>query len=83
MVDSCECGNEPLTSIKCGECSLFLPGRAKDLSTPLQKELFLFGTYLGIQNIRTYKHAPDRKNDSNIVLFAKHICCGCTIDINN
>jgi len=23
MVDCCECGNEPPSSIKCGECSLF------------------------------------------------------------
>jgi len=32
VVDSCECDNEPTISIKCGECSFFLPGRAKDLS---------------------------------------------------
>jgi len=80
-VDSCERGNEPPSSIKCGECSLFLPGRAKYLSAPLYKELFLYVSYLGIQNIHIYKRAPDHKRVPNIVLFAKHIYCGFTIDI--
>jgi len=36
VVDSCECGNEPQSSIKCGECSLFPPwSGTKDLSAPL------------------------------------------------
>jgi len=34
VVDSCEYGNKPPSSIKCGECSLF-PSWAKDLSAPL------------------------------------------------
>ena len=33
-MDSCECGNEPPTSIKTGNVASFLPGRAKDLSAP-------------------------------------------------
>ena len=80
-MDCCECGYEPPRSIKCGECSFFRPGRAKDLSAPLYKELFLYVTYLEIQNIHAYEHAPDHKNAPNILLFAKHIYCGCTIDI--
>ena len=35
MVDSCECGNEPSSSINAGTVAFSLPGRAKDLSAPL------------------------------------------------
>jgi len=35
VVDSCECGNEPRSSINAGNVICFLPGRAKDLSAPL------------------------------------------------
>ena len=35
MVDCCECGNEPPSSIQRRECSLFPPGRTKDLSALL------------------------------------------------
>jgi len=38
VVDCCECGNEPPSSIKWGGggyVACFLPGRAKDLSVPL------------------------------------------------
>ena len=31
-MDCCEHGNEPPSSIKCGNVACFLPGRAKDLS---------------------------------------------------
>jgi len=34
-VNSCECGNEPPSSIECG-VACFFPGRAKDLSAPMQ-----------------------------------------------
>ena len=43
MVDCCECGNEPQSSIKCEECSLFLSGRAKDLSAPMYIYTPVFG----------------------------------------
>ena len=43
MVDTCECGNEPPSPIKCGE--FFLPGRAKDLSAP-HYYLFCFDYYV-------------------------------------
>jgi len=39
VVDSCECGNEPQSSINAGNVTCFLPGRAKDLSAPL----YLYG----------------------------------------
>ena len=51
MVDSCECGNEPPSSIKCGECSLFLPGRAKDLSAPLSSNAILSGFIIHVCTI--------------------------------
>ena len=35
MLDSCECGNEPPSFIKCGKCSMFPSWSAKDLSAPL------------------------------------------------
>ena len=33
-MDSCECGNEPPSSINAGNVACFLAGRAKDLSAP-------------------------------------------------
>ena len=55
MVDSCECGNEPPSSIKCGNVACFLPGRTKNLSAPLY--IHMWFNRLGL--LTAEKHLKD------------------------